>query len=71
MPTMTADLAAPEVIAKYEPVIGLEVHVQLGTYAPQDFLRLRDEFWGGSEYECVSGLSGAARRFAGVVSRGG
>ncbi len=25
------DLAPPELIAKYEPVIGLEVHVQLGT----------------------------------------
>jgi aspartyl-tRNA(Asn)/glutamyl-tRNA(Gln) amidotransferase subunit B len=25
------ELASPEVIAKYEPVIGLEVHVQLGT----------------------------------------
>lgn len=27
----TATLLSPEVIAKYEPVIGLEVHVQLGT----------------------------------------
>jgi aspartyl-tRNA(Asn)/glutamyl-tRNA(Gln) amidotransferase subunit B len=27
----TLDLALPEVIAKYEPVIGLEVHVQLAT----------------------------------------
>src|SRR5579864_1607795 len=25
------ELATPEAIAKYEPVIGLEVHVQLGT----------------------------------------
>jgi len=31
MPTPTMDLAPPELIAKYEPVIGLEVHVQLGT----------------------------------------
>src|SRR3984957_18981074 len=29
-PALT-DLAAPELIAKYEPVIGLEVHVQLAT----------------------------------------
>jgi aspartyl-tRNA(Asn)/glutamyl-tRNA(Gln) amidotransferase subunit B len=28
---LATDLAAPELIAKYEPVIGLEVHVQLGT----------------------------------------
>jgi aspartyl-tRNA(Asn)/glutamyl-tRNA(Gln) amidotransferase subunit B len=28
---LAVDLAPPEVIAKYEPVIGLEVHVQLGT----------------------------------------
>src|SRR5207249_9887895 len=27
----TLDLALPEAIAKYEPVIGLEVHVQLAT----------------------------------------
>jgi aspartyl-tRNA(Asn)/glutamyl-tRNA(Gln) amidotransferase subunit B len=31
MSTSFADLAPPEVIAKYEPVIGLEVHVQLAT----------------------------------------
>jgi aspartyl-tRNA(Asn)/glutamyl-tRNA(Gln) amidotransferase subunit B len=31
MSTLAADLASPDVIAKYEPVIGLEVHVQLGT----------------------------------------
>ncbi|HWF10801.1 MAG TPA: Asp-tRNA(Asn)/Glu-tRNA(Gln) amidotransferase subunit GatB [Bryobacteraceae bacterium] len=33
MPATVADvtLAPPELIAKYEPVIGLEVHVQLGT----------------------------------------
>ena len=29
--TAEAELAAPEAIAKYEPVIGLEVHVQLAT----------------------------------------
>ncbi len=28
---MALDLASPELIAQYEPVIGLEVHVQLGT----------------------------------------
>jgi aspartyl-tRNA(Asn)/glutamyl-tRNA(Gln) amidotransferase subunit B len=31
MSTMTAPLGTPEQIAKYEPVIGLEVHVQLST----------------------------------------
>ncbi len=31
MSTSFLDLAPPEVIAKYEPVIGLEVHVQLAT----------------------------------------
>jgi aspartyl-tRNA(Asn)/glutamyl-tRNA(Gln) amidotransferase subunit B len=31
MSTMAMDLAPPDLIAKYEPVIGLEVHVQLGT----------------------------------------
>src|SRR6204780_2610294 len=32
MSTLAMDLAPPELIAKYEPVIGLEVHVQLGTH---------------------------------------
>src|SRR5579872_7310722 len=31
MSTMVIDLAPADLIAKYEPVIGLEVHVQLGT----------------------------------------
>ena len=31
MSSLAVDLAPPELIAKYEPVIGLEVHVQLGT----------------------------------------
>ena len=31
MPSTSAELASPELIAKYEPVIGLEVHVQLAT----------------------------------------
>src|SRR5579863_4160420 len=31
MSTTVMELAHPELIAKYEPVIGLEVHVQLGT----------------------------------------
>src|SRR6202046_3771403 len=31
MSTLAMDLAPAELIAKYEPVIGLEVHVQLGT----------------------------------------
>src|SRR6266478_9793232 len=32
MPPSTEALAAPDVIAEYEPVIGLEVHVQLATH---------------------------------------
>src|ERR1700753_1359162 len=31
MSTMTMDQDPPELIAKYEPVIALELHVQLGT----------------------------------------
>ncbi|MBE0657004.1 MAG: Asp-tRNA(Asn)/Glu-tRNA(Gln) amidotransferase subunit GatB [Bryobacteraceae bacterium] len=31
MPTAAPPLATPEQLAKYEPVIGLEVHVQMGT----------------------------------------
>src|ERR1700735_2394841 len=31
MVSSAVELASPEVLAKYEPVIGLEVHVQLGT----------------------------------------
>jgi aspartyl-tRNA(Asn)/glutamyl-tRNA(Gln) amidotransferase subunit B len=31
MPALEMHLAPPELIARYEPVIGLEVHVQLGT----------------------------------------
>jgi aspartyl-tRNA(Asn)/glutamyl-tRNA(Gln) amidotransferase subunit B len=31
MSSSTADMATPEAIARYEPVIGLEVHVQLST----------------------------------------
>src|SRR5579871_2505220 len=31
MSSLAMDLAPPELIAKYEPVIGLEIHVQLGT----------------------------------------
>lgn len=31
MPTADSTLATPEQLAKYEPVIGLEVHVQMGT----------------------------------------
>ena len=31
MPTAAAPLATPDQMAKYEPVIGLEVHVQLAT----------------------------------------
>ena len=39
MPPSAIATPGPKLLAKYEPVIGLEVHVQLAT-AHQDFLRL-------------------------------
>ncbi len=39
MSSSLMNMASPEVIAKYEPVIGLEVHVQLATRGLKIFLR--------------------------------
>ena len=57
-------LATPEEIAKYEPVIGLEVHVQL-QYAHQNLLRLPDQLRRPAEHQCLPGLLGASGRAAG------
>ena len=50
---------------KYEPVIGLEVHVQLLT-RDQDFLRLLRRSLARAEYECLSDMPWVAGRFAGA-----
>ena len=56
--------------AKYEPVIGLEVHVQLLT-TTQDFLLMLHEIRQPSQHECLPGLSGIAGRTACPESQGG
>ena len=68
MSSAFADLAPPELIAKYEPVIGLEVHVQLAT-PHQDLLRLPDRFGAPPNTQRLPGLPGFARRAAGVEPR--
>ena len=67
MSSAIATIATPEMIAKYEPVIGLEVHVQLAT-RHQDFLRLPHQLRRAAEHECLPGLPGAAGRAAGAES---
>jgi len=56
-------LATPQEISKYEPVIGLEVHVQT-EYANKNVLRQPDQLWRPSEHQRLSGLSGTSRRIA-------
>ena len=58
-----AAMLPPDVLAKYEPVIGLEVHVQFGD-ADKDLLRLPDELWRAAEPECLSGLPWPSRSIA-------
>ena len=48
---------APHARTKYEPVIGLEVHVQLAD-RDQDFLWLLHPLWRSAEYECLPGVPG-------------
>ena len=60
--------ATPEMIARYEPVIGLEVHVQLAT-RDEDFLRLPHRLRRAAEYQRLPGVPGAARRAAGAEPR--
>ena len=62
-------LATPELIAKYEAVIGLEVHVQLAT-RNQDFLRLPHQLRRAAEHQRLPGLPGPAGRAAGAEPPG-
>ncbi len=64
---MTAANSVTDVMSAYEPVIGLEVHVQLLT-ASKGLLRMLGAIWRSAKYECVSGMSGIARRAAGDES---
>jgi outer membrane protein len=52
-------------IAKYEPVIGLEVHVQLG-HRDQDLLRLPHQLRRAAQQQRLPGLPGPAGRAAGA-----
>ena len=54
-------LLSPEILAKYEPVIGLEVHVQLLT-ATKAFCGCANKFGAEPEYEHLPGVPGAAGR---------
>ena len=66
-----AGAIAPEILAKYEPVIGLEVHVQLLT-ATKIFCGCANPVWGCAEFECLSRVPGIAGEFAGIEpARGG
>ena len=62
------NVAPPDLIAKYEPVIGLEVHVQLATRY-EDFLRLPDQLRRGAQHQRLPGVPGHARRAAGPEPR--
>ncbi len=68
---MATTTALPkEVRAKYEPVIGLEVHVQLLT-ASKIFCGCSNKFGESAEYERLPGVFGTAGRAAGTESQGG
>ena len=56
-------------LAKYEPVIGLEVHVQLLT-ASKIFCSCSTRFGDPPNYECLPGLPWHAGRFARVEPQG-
>ena len=58
-------LANQEQLAKYEPVIGLEVHVQLGTKT-KIFCACPNEFGAAPNTNVCPGVSGLAGRAAGV-----
>ena len=59
---------SPEVLAKYEPVIGLEVHVQLLTET-KAFCGCSSRFGSAPEYAGVPGLPGIARSALPVLNR--
>ena len=68
MSTMTA--ISPEILAKYQPVIGLEVHVQLLTEI-EGFLWVREQVWRRAEYAYLPDVSWVAGGVAGVEPQGG
>ena len=61
----TATRVAPEVAAAYEPVIGLEVHVQLKT-ATKIFCGCSTRFGDPPNTQHLPGLPGPARLLAGA-----
>ena len=69
MSSTMAPPVSPEVLAKYEPVIGLEVHVQLATRT-KIFCSVSDELRSASKPERLPRLSGSARRLAGAEQAG-
>ena len=56
--------------SKYEPVIGLEVHVQLLTRT-KIFCGCSTQFGDPPEHQCLPGVSGFAGAVAGVEPAGG
>ena len=69
MPSTLLESPAAAVIAKYEPVIGLEVHVQLGTRT-KIFCGCPTEFGHAAQHQCLSGLPRPARRASGAEPGG-
>ena len=67
---MLATALSPEGMAKYEPVIGLEVHVQLLT-ATKAFCGCANRVWLGAQYQHLPGVPGTAGRAAGAECEGG
>ena len=67
MPAATA--LSSEVLAKYEPVIGLEVHVQLLT-ATKIFCGCANKFGVRAQHQHLPRVPGAARRLAGAQREG-
>ncbi len=67
---MPAAALSPEILAKYEPVIGLEVHVQLLT-ATKAFCGCANRFGVGAQHQHLPGVPGAAGGAAGAEREGG
>ena len=66
MPTIST--LSPEVLAKYQPVIGLEVHVQLLTES-KAFCGCSNRYGWRAQYPCVSDLPWPAGRVARAQSQ--
>ena len=64
----TAGRTIDEVVERFDPVLGLEVHVELGT-EHEDVLRLPDRLRRGAEHPGLPGLPGPARLAAGGQPR--